>query len=74
MMDYYSEFPPPSLEECKRQIVSQFECKVDDTCVMKAFENAKVLDVSGKKVKYSLAGWIYVKKDVVNELYKLISR
>ena len=73
MMDYYSEFPVPSLDECKTQITSHFEREIDDAILMKAFENAKVLDASGKNVKYSLAGWIYVQKDIVNELKKLTS-
>ena len=88
MMDYYSQFPAPSYEECKRQTITVARLKYKswawnpndeelDALVTQAFMESKVLDpeISAPKIKYSYSGWcVFGKNDVITSCDKIIIR
>ena len=88
MMDYYSQFPAPPYEECKRQAITVARLKYKDwawnpndeeldALVTEAFMESKVLDpeISSPKIKYSYSGWcVFGKNDVITSCDKIAQR
>lgn len=88
MMDYYSQFPAPPYEECKRQAIIVARLKYKnwawnpndeelDALVTEAFIDSKVLDPEIKTplIKYSYSGWcVFGKNDVITSCDKIAER
>lgn len=87
MMDYYSQFPAPPYEECKKEAITYTALKYKDkgwndqeldALVTEAFMDSKVLEFDGNrnpKIKYSFTGWhVFGKKDVITSCDKIIER
>ena len=84
MMDYYSEFPAPSYEECKKETKAFVNSKYNqnekelDNLVTEAFIDSKVLEFDenrNPKIKYSFSGWhVFGKKDVITSCDKIVKR
>ena len=86
MMDYYSEFPAPSLEQAKNEIIyiarienrewvsSSDSCDNMNSLVSEAFRNSDVLD-DDNKIKYSLMGWnVFGTKDVFDAINSILEK
>ncbi len=87
MMDYYSQFPAPSYEECKKETITFVHSKYKDfemddeelnTLVTEAFMESGVLEFPNDpdpKIKYSFSGWhVFGKKDVITSCDKIVKR
>ena len=87
-MDYYSQFPAPPYEECKRQAITVARLKYKnwawnpnneelDALVTEAFIDSKVLDpeIKTPHIKYSYSGWcVFGKNDVITSCDKIAER
>ena len=84
-MDYYSQFPAPSYEECKRQTITVARLKYKswawnpndeelNALVTEAFMDSGVLEFNNDpnpKIRYSYSGWcVFGKNDVMLILKK----
>ena len=84
MMDYYSQFPAPSYEECKKETIAVVRLNYNqnekelDNLVTEAFMDSKVLEFDenrNPKIKYSFSGWhVFGKKDVITSCDKIVKR
>lgn len=87
MMDYYSQFPAPPYEECKKETITYTALKYKDfemddkelnTLVTEAFMDSGVLEFPNDpnpKIKYSFSGWhVFGKKDVITSCDKIFER
>jgi len=87
MMDYYSEFPAPDYDQCKKEVIAAL-CQNDyikpedseelNTLLTEAFIDSNVLENSSSdipKIKYSFTGWcVFGKKDVITSFTKISER
>ena len=84
MMDYYSNFPAPSYEECKKKIISELQNSqtINDLVerqiinleyiVEEAFRLSDMLDTNNN-IKYSLTGWgVMGYHDVLKKTFYII--
>ena len=84
MMDYYSNFPAPSYEECKKKLVTELYNSVSvqemvekhiinlNDVVEQAFELTDMLD-SNDCIKYSLTGWeVCGYREVLSKVFYII--
>ena len=89
MMDYYSQFPAPPYEECKRQAITVARLKYKswawnpndeelNALITEAFMDSGVLEFNNDpnpKIKYSLSGWsVFGKNDVITSCDKIFIR
>ena len=89
MMDYYSQFPAPPYEECKRQAITVARLKYKswawnqndeelNALVTEAFMESGVLEFNNDpnpKIKFSYSGWcVFGKNDVITSCDKIIIR
>lgn len=88
MMDYYSQYPAPSIEQCRLEIKSTINKSIHqissvggklgeydvDELISQAFTDSKVLDKNGD-IKYSLSGWyVFGKADVLRSVESILEK
>lgn len=82
MMDYYSNFPPPTKEkgakECKDVMIKKYPDLENldlDNIIKNAFITGDVIEDNEEgSIKYSLTGWtVFGKKTVIEESFKFIN-
>ena len=87
MMDYYSQFPAPDYDQCKKEVITALcqngyrkpeDSEELNTLLTEAFIDSNVLENSSSdipKVKYSFTGWcVFGKKDVITSFTKITER
>lgn len=87
MMDYYSQFPAPDYDQCKKEVITALcqngyrkpeDSEELNTLLTEAFIDSNVLENSSSdssKIKYSFTGWsVFGKKDVITSFTKITER